>query len=180
MSEVGEPRSVLRQRTAARLAAVQAIYEMELAASSADTVLRGFRERRWESAAGGEVEAGGRSIRPAQGEPDQVLLNELVHGVAERQADLDAMITPALSAEWPLERLEAVLRAILRAGAFELFVRTDVPLRVVITEYVDIAHAFFQGKEPGLVNAVLDRLGRVLRQDEGGGDAGGSQEDPAG
>jgi N utilization substance protein B len=170
----------MRQRTVARLAAVQAIYEMELAASTADTVLRGFREHRWESLAGGEVEAGGMPIRPAQNEPDQVLLNELVRGVAERQADLDAMIAPALSAEWPLERLEAVLRAILRAGAFELFARTDVPLRVVITEYVDIAHAFFQGKEPGLVNAVLDRLGRVLRRDEAGDDAGGSQEDPAG
>ena len=90
------------------------------------------------------------------------------------------MITPALSAEWPLERLEAVLRAILRAGAYELFARADVPLKVVITEYVDIAHAFFEGKEPGLVNAVLDRIGRVLRTDEAGGNAGGTPEETSG
>ena len=180
MSREDEPHSAMRQRTVARLAAVQAIYEMELAASSADTVLRGFRENRWASVTGSEVEAGGMPIRPAPSDPDQVLLNDLVRGVAERRADLDAMIAPALSAEWPLERLEAVLRAILRAGTYELFARTDIPLRVVITEYVDIAHAFFQGKEPGLINAVLDRLGRVLRTDEAGDDAGGSQEDPAG
>ncbi len=180
MSTEGDPRSAMRQRTVARLAAVQAIYEMELAASSADTVLRGFRENRWDGDGSGEVSAGGLPIRPAKGEPDQVLLNELVRGVAERRAELDAMISPALSEGWPLERLEAVLRAILRAGAFELFARSDVPMRVVITEYVDIAHAFFQGKEPGLVNAVLDRLGRVLRQDEAGDNAGESQKDPAG
>ncbi len=179
MSGEGETRSGMRQRTAARLAAVQAIYEMELASSSPDTVLRGFREHRWESPSG-EVSAGGLPIRPGQGDPDQVLLTELVRGVAERRADLDAMITPALSAEWPLERLEAVLRAILRAGAFELFARADVPLKVVITEYVDIAHAFFEGKEPGLVNAVLDRIGRVLRADEARGNAGGTPEETSG
>lgn len=174
MSGDGEPRSAMRQRTAARLAAVQAIYEMDVAASSADTVLRGFRENRWDGAAAGDVSAGGMPIRPISQEPDQVLLNELVRGVAEKRDALDAMLTPVLSAEWPLDRLEAVLRAILRAGAFELFARSDVPLRVVISEYVDIAHAFFEGKEPGLVNAVLDRLGRVLRADETGEAGGGS------
>lgn len=168
MTGEGDPRSAMRQRTAARLAAVQAIYEMELAASSPDTVLRGFRERRWEGVSASDVSSGGLPIRPLPQEPDQLLLTELVRGVAERREALDAMLSPVLSAEWPIDRLEAVLRAILRAGAFELFARSDVPLRVVISEYVDIAHAFFEGKEPGLVNAVLDRLGRVLRPDEAG------------
>ena len=76
------------------------------------------------------------------------------------------MIARALTQEWPIERLEAILRAILRAGAYELLARIDVPARVVISEYLEVAHAFFSGKEPSLVNGVLDRLGRLLRETE--------------
>ena len=122
----GGPATAMRQRTAARLAAVQAIYEMELASSSADTVLTRVSREPLGRCDGSTAKfrAGGLPIRPGQRvEPDQVLLTDLVRGVAERRADLDAMISPALSEGWPLERLEAVLRAILRAGAYELFAR---------------------------------------------------------
>lgn len=168
MSRSAGQRSTMSHRTAARLAAVQAIYEMELAERSADAVLKDFSTR-WLTA-GNEGEAG---EPPQRVDPDAAFLGDLVRGVAGRLADLDGMIGPALSEEWPLARLEAVLRAILRVGAYELFARADVPLRVVISEYVDIAHAFFDTKEAGLVNAVLDRIGRVLRAEEvgdGGGD----------
>jgi N utilization substance protein B len=159
----------MSRRTAARLAAVQAIYEMEMAERSADAVLRDFAADRW-GAAGVDAEADGPLRRV---DPDAAFLGDLVRGTAGRLADIDGMIGPALSAEWPLDRLEAVLRAILRIGAYELFARADVPLRVIISEYVDIAHAFFDVKEAGLVNAVLDRIGRVLRPDEAGGGGDG-------
>lgn len=159
--------SVMRRRTAARLAAVQAIYEMELADRGANAVLRDFHDHRWDGTLSDEDEGNGTggkgAVRP---DTESGFLSEIVSGVAECRNDLDAMIAPALSAGWPLKRLEAVLRAILRAGAFELFARADVPVRVIISEYVDIAHAFFEGNESGLVNAVLDRLGRTLRPDE--------------
>ena len=91
---------------------------------------------------------------------------DIVRGTAADQQRLDAEISAALTPDWPLVRLDAVLRAILRAGAYELVHRTDVPPRVTISEYTAIAYAFFTGKEPGLANGVLDRLARVLRADE--------------
>ncbi|MBE0530152.1 MAG: transcription antitermination factor NusB [Rhodospirillales bacterium] len=172
MTEPGRERRAkpeMSRRTAARLAAVQAIYEMEMAERSADAVLRDFAADRW-TAAGTDGETGSPAAR--QVDPDAAFLGDLVRGTTGRLADIDGMVAPALSAEWPLDRLEAVLRAILRVGAYELFARADVPLRVIISEYVDIAHAFFDVKEAGLVNAVLDRIGRVLRPDEAGGSGG--------
>ncbi|WP_316976453.1 transcription antitermination factor NusB [Shumkonia mesophila] len=162
----------MSRRTAARLAAVQAIYEMEMAERSADAVLRDFAADRW-AADGTDADAEGAGAA-RQVDPDAAFLGDLVRGTTARLADIDGMVAPALSADWPLDRLEAVLRAILRVGAYELFARADVPLRVIISEYVDIAHAFFDVKEAGLVNAVLDRVGRVLRPDE----AGGGGDDP--
>jgi N utilization substance protein B len=108
------------------------------------------------------------------GEADIVLFADIVNGVIARRADLDSALSGALTADWPLERLETVLRAVLRAGAYELLARTDVPARVVISEYLDIAHAFFSGKEPGLVNGVLDRIAHVLRPGDLEGGGGGS------
>ena len=91
---------------------------------------------------------------------------DIVRRTAADQERLDAEISAALTPDWPLARLDSVLRAILRAGAFELLHRADVPPRVIISEYTAIAYAFFTGKEPGLANGVLDRLARVLRADE--------------
>lgn len=172
MSRSPEGRSrptTMSRRTAARLAAVQAVYEMELAECSAEVVLKDFADRWLPAGLDGEA---GPAAAARRVDPDASFLGDLVRGVAMRLADLDGMIAPALSEEWPLVRLEAVLRAILRVGAYELFARADVPLRVVISEYVDIAHAFFDAKEAGLVNAVLDRIGRVLRAEEAGDDNG--------
>jgi N utilization substance protein B len=101
---------------------------------------------------------------------DEKLFREVVAGTLAQQAELDPLISKLLTADWPLDRLEMILRAILRAAAFELSARIDTPARVVITEYVDIAHAFFAGKEPGLINGVLDRLARQARPAEWSGE----------
>jgi N utilization substance protein B len=150
------------RRRNARLAAVQALYQIELSeipAESRDPIERVIREfARYRL---------GQDIDGEQlGEADEALFADLVRGATQRRAEIDAAIARALTPEWPLERLETILRAILRAGAYELLARPDVPARVVISEYLEVAHAFFAGKEPSLVNGVLDRLGRVLREAE--------------
>ena len=155
-----------RRRSAARLAAVQALYQIELAGAPIDSVIAEFAHDGLRRGTAGE--------RP---DPfDAPLFMDLVRGTAARQDEIDRAIGAALTADWPLERLESVLRAVLRAGAYELLARPDVPVAVVISEYLDIGHAFFAGKEPGLINGVLDRLARTLRPDalaggEGGGEA---------
>ncbi|MSP52312.1 MAG: transcription antitermination factor NusB [Alphaproteobacteria bacterium] len=148
--------TTLRPRTAARLCAVQALYQIEIAgATPADTVEQFLAYR-----IGHTVE--GIDFRNA----DRALFRELVLGASARQAEIDPRLAATLVEGWSLARLERILRAILRAGTFELLVQSDVPVRVIINEYVDVAHAFFAGAEPGIVNAVLDRLGRELRAPE--------------
>ena len=146
-----------RRRSAARLAAVQALYQLELnPAAEPEAVIREFLRHRL-----------GRDIDGDNyGEADQTLFEDVVRGAVADGDRLDETIAAVLSEEWPLPRLEAVLRAILRAGAYELPHRQDVPPRVAVSEYTDIAHAFFSGKEPGLANGVLDRLARSLRPDD--------------
>ena len=148
--------SATARRRAARLAAVQALYQIELTSDPADAVARKFLEHRLGRERDDEIEA------------DQSLFADIVQGVASRRRELDALIASVLVEGWTVERLELVLKLILRAGAYELQARPDVPARVCITEYVDLAHAFFDGKEPGLTNGVLDRLARMLRPDEMG------------
>ena len=89
-----------------------------------------------------------------------------MRGVVEEQRAIDPMLDGALSQGWPLKRIEAVLRAILRAGAYELMHRRDVPARAALSEYVDVAHSFYGGDEPGMVNAVLDKVAREVRGQE--------------
>ena len=144
------------RRGAARLAAVQALYQMDLAATSLGDILAEF-ESHW---IGREVE--GEQYLPAEA----AFFRELVGGVVSDQRRLDPMIDGALAKGWPLKRIETVLRAILRAGAYELDKRRDIPARVVVSEYVDVAHAFVDGDETGMVNAVLDQIARQLRADE--------------
>jgi len=100
------------------------------------------------------------------GQPDPVLFADLVRGVAAAGDDLDNMIAAVLDEDWTVERLETILRAVLRAGAYELSSRPDVPPRVTISEYVDVADAFLGAKQAALVNGVLDRIARALRPDE--------------
>jgi N utilization substance protein B len=144
------------RRGAARLAAVQALYQMDLAATPLNEILGQF-EVHW---IGQEVE--GEKYLPAEA----AFFREIVKGVVEDQRKLDPMIDAALQRGWPLKRIETVLRAILRAGAYELDKRPDVPARVVVSEYVDVAHAFVEKDETGMVNAVLDQLARQLRSAE--------------
>jgi N utilization substance protein B len=144
-------------RSAARLAAVQAIYQIEMIDARPQTVIAEFLQYRLaEKAAEGEELV---SL-------DADLFTELVAGAYGELVNLDQSIGKFLTADWPLERLETVLRAVLRLGAFELAHRIDVPARVVITEYLEISHAFFSGKEPGMVNGVLDRLAHHYRPAE--------------
>src|SRR6202167_3916258 len=144
------------KRGAARLAAVQALYQMDLAGTGLNEILAEF-ESHW---LGGEVE--GAQYRPAE----VAFFRAIVGGVLREQTKLDPQIDAALTRGWPLKRIEAVLRAVLRAGAYDLACRRDVPAQVVISEYVDVASAFVDRDETGMINAVLDALARQLRADE--------------
>ncbi len=148
------------RRSGARLVAVQALYELAISGAPTNEVLRRFIEDRWVEKESDAPHA------PESSELDRDFLTQLVIGVTARQSDLDKIIGDALSEDWTIDRLETILKAILRAGAFELSPDRDVPPRVVINEYVDVAHAFFAANEPALVNAVLDRLARLLRTSE--------------
>ncbi len=144
------------RRGAARLAAVQALYQMDIAGSGINDIFAEF-ESHW---LGGEVE--GEKYLPAEA----AFFRDVVSGVVRDQKKLDPLIDEALSKGWPLKRIEAILRAVLRAGAYELEHRKDVPGRVVISEYVDVANAFVDREETGMVNAVLDVLARKFRAGE--------------
>jgi N utilization substance protein B len=146
------------RRGAARLAAVQALYQMDIAGAGINDIFAEF-ESHW---LGGEVE--GDKYLPAE----SAFFRDVVSGVVRDQAKLDPLIDEALSKGWPLKRIEAILRAVLRAGAYELQHRKDVPGRVVVSEYVDVANAFVDREETGMVNAVLDQIGRQFRGDEFG------------
>lgn len=166
-------RQSAQRRSAARLAAVQALYEVEITGHPVDMVLDDFLHHKIATttlvASPDDEDA---EVEHTLAEPDARLFAAIVRGTLARCEDFDAMVGGALTGDWTVDRLEAVLRAILRAGAFELATRADVPPRVAISEYVDVAKAFYSGPEPGLVNAVLDRVARVVRSDEIGGDAG--------
>ena len=143
-----------RRRSVARLAAVQALYQLEAnPEADPDTVIREFARHRF----------GEETDDDRLGEADRALFADIVRGVSDDQERLDAGISAALTEEWHLLRLDSVLRAILRAGAYELAHRRDVPPRVSLKEYTVIAHAFFTGKEPGLANGVLNRIAHMLR-----------------
>ena len=144
------------RRGAARLAAVQALYQMDIAGTGVNDILTEF-ESHW---IGREVE--GAQYLPAEA----AFFRDIVSGVVREQRSLDPLVDRALAAGWPLKRIEAILRAVLWAGAYELGHRIDVPARVVVSEYVDVASAFVDKDETGMVNAVLDQLARQFRAGE--------------
>ena len=144
------------RRGAARLAAVQALYQMDIASTGLNEILAEF-ESHW---IGQEVE--GEQYLPAEA----AFFRDIVGGVVREQRKLDPLVDDALSTTWPLKRIEEILRAVLRASAYELDHRRVVPARVVVSEYVDVAHAFVDKDETGMVNAVLDALARKLRASE--------------
>jgi N utilization substance protein B len=147
-------RTSRRRRSVARLAAVQALYQIE-ASGEADpqSVVREFARHRF----GQEMDGDGLD------DADPALFADIVCGVTNHRGRLDIEISAALTEDWPLPRLDSVLRAILRGGAYELMHRSDVPPRVALSEYTAIAYAFFTGKEPGLANGVLNHLAHTFR-----------------
>src|SRR6266498_5237350 len=144
------------KRGAARLAAVQALYQMDIAGTGLNEILAEF-ESHW---IGREVE--GAQYLPAEA----AFFRDVVSGVVREQRSLDPLVDKVLTQGWPLKRIETILRAVLRAGAYELDHRRDVPARVVVSEYVDVANAFVERDETGMINAVLDQLARQLRPGE--------------
>jgi N utilization substance protein B len=140
------------QRGAARLAAVQALYQMDVGRQTLEDTLSQFNAHML----GREVE--GEQYLPA----DADFFRQIVTGVIKSQLDIDPTIDNALSSDWPVGRIDATLRAILRAAAFELLRRRDIPAGVVITEYVDIAKAFYEDDAPALVNGVLDTIAKQV------------------
>jgi transcription antitermination protein NusB len=144
-------------RSVARLAAVQALYQMEVSAIGVEHVIREFTEHRFDRALEGDGE--GDTLATA----DEAFFAELVRGVVAEQKRVDAAIAKRLAENWRLERLDATVRAILRAGSYELAHRPDVPTEVVIDEYVEVAKSFFEGTEPGFVNGALDAVARDVR-----------------
>jgi N utilization substance protein B len=152
---VEQPLRQANKRGAARLAAVQALYQMDVAGVGLLEIAAEYEAFRL----GKEVD--GATYREA----DAQWFRAILSGVVENQKTIDPVIRQALTEDWPLSRLDSTLRAILRAGAYELLERADVPVPVIVSEYVDIAKAFYEDEEPKLVNAVLDRIARRLRNE---------------
>jgi N utilization substance protein B len=140
-------------RSVARLAAVQALYQMEVSSAGAEAVIREFTDHRFDC----DVE--GLTLAAA----DEAFFADLVRGVVASQREIDTAIVRRLAQNWKLERIDATVRAILRAGAYELAHRPDVPTEVVIDEYVELAKSFFDGTEPAFVNGALDGVARDVR-----------------
>ena len=142
-----------RSRSAARLAAVQALYQQEMEATPIPKLLYEFHHHRLGATIDG--------MEYAEAEVD--FFDDLVRGVDARREEIDARITARLSSGWNLARLDRPMRAILRAGVYELIARADVPTASVITEYVDVADAFYDKRETGFVNGLLDAVARDVR-----------------
>jgi N utilization substance protein B len=142
-----------RSRSAARLAAVQALYQMEMEGTPLAKLLHEFHQHRL----GATIED------ETYEEAEQDFFDDIVSGADARRAEIDALIAARLAQGWSLERLDRPMRAILRAGAYELIARPDVPVATVITEYVDVAHAFFDKRETGFVNGLLDAIAKAAR-----------------
>lgn len=145
---------------AARLAAVQALYQHALIGTPVETVVGEFVKHRFGSDLDGVEMV----------TPEPVLFGRIVRGAAVRRAQLLEMLAGALDPKWPPERLELLLRVLLQAGAWELLENADLPARVIVSDYVNVANAFFGGREPAMVNGVLDRLAHLLRPQEWEGD----------
>lgn len=160
MTAAGKSASVeenaIPARTAARVAAVQALYQMDLAGTDLNDVIAEFLRDRFAN------EREDETVRGA----DRLFFADILRAVLRRQREIDPMIDEQLAVGWRLVRVDAILRAILRGGVAELLDRDDVPARVAINEYVNVAHFFFSEDEPRVVNGVLDKIARRVRARE--------------
>ena len=150
-----QPIKTANQRGAARLAAVQALYQMDIGGTGVLEVVAEYEEHRLGQELDGDTYL----------KADASWFRSIVSGVVRDQRKLDPLIGSALQDDWALSRLDSTVRAILRAGTFEMLERKDVPVPVIVTEYVEIAKAFFEDDEPKLVNAVLDRIAKQVRSE---------------
>lgn len=148
-----ERRLLAARRAGARLAAVQALYQMEQTGQSARSVIADFMEDRLGLNEEGE---------PVE-EADPDLFKSIVDGVVEQQEAVDAAIMKRLAEGWKIERLDATSRAILRGGVYELIADIGLPSQIILDEYVSLAHAFFEGSEPKFINGLLDAVSRDVR-----------------
>ncbi|WP_282609138.1 transcription antitermination factor NusB [Pelagibius sp. Alg239-R121] len=144
------------KRSLARLAAVQGLYQLELSGGNAGGVVEEFLRHRLND------EVDGLDLSEA----DRDLLTVLIKGTTAERDRLDDMLAAVLSDDWPIDRLQTLLKVLLRTAVYELSERLDTPVKVVISEYMDLAHSFFSEKEPALVNGVLDRIAHSLRPEE--------------
>lgn len=146
-----------KHRRAARLSAVQALYQMDVSQEPSKFVVREFRDHRF-----------GHEDEPDMIVADEAFFEDIIMGVVSRQTDIDKAIAQHLSEKWSLKRLDITLRAIMRAGSYEIMCRPDVPALVIIDEYVAVATDFFEGNEPGFVNGALDKIAKKIRAAEFG------------
>ena len=142
-----------KARSAARLAAVQALYQLEMEGTVLERLLDEFHQHRL----GAEIEG------DQYAQAEVAFFDDVVKGASARRDEIDELLSTKLAEGWRLERLDKTMRQILRAGAWELMARADVPIATVITEYVDVAHAFFESREAKFVNGVLDSVAKVVR-----------------
>ena len=142
-----------KSRSAARLAAVQALYQQEMEGTPTARLLKEFHDHRLGATIGDETYV----------DAERDFFDDIVVGAEARRGEIDALIGSRLAQGWTLERLDRPMRAILRAGAYELVARPDVPVASVITEYVDVAHAFYDKRESGFVNGLLDAIAKQAR-----------------
>lgn len=156
MSDADVTPSPMLARTAARLAAIQALYQMETGGGGVDATVREFRAHRLGTELDGDAIV----------EADAPFFEDILRGVVELQPKIDPYIAKRLSQGWTLQRIDSTARAILRCGLFELVRRADVPARAIIDEYVELAHDFFDGDEPGFINGVLDAAAKDVRASE--------------
>jgi transcription antitermination protein NusB len=151
-----------RKRTASRVAAVQALFQSDQTGDNAETVIDQFVRHRL-----GDLSGNGGGFEDGRIPDAEVpLFARIVRGAVRQQDTIDSMLLTALPEDWPLTRLDPVLRAVLRAGGAELAMSDGPPAKVVINEYLDVARGFFEGAETGMANAVLDRMARLLRPAE--------------
>jgi N utilization substance protein B len=155
------PQGKPRPRTGSRVAAVQALFQAEQGPTSPETVIDEFIRFRLGAVAGSDGFEDGRVH-----DVDVKLFARIVRAATVDQDRIDTMVSDALAADWPMDRLDPVLRALMRAGAAELTMADGPPAKVVINEYLDVAHGFFEGDEPRMANGVLDRLAHLLRPAE--------------
>lgn len=146
-----------KHRRAARMSAVQALYQMDVGGQPSKAVIFEFRNHRF-----------GHEDEPDMIVADEDFFEAIILGVVAGQADIDKTIADHLSAKWSLKRLDITLRAIMRAGTFELMSRPDVPAPVIIDEYVSLATDFFEAGEPGFVNGALEKIAKKVRAAEFG------------